>query len=385
LTVVFAATCETSRVSEHPVDSASPYYQHQRYWNSLPRVIEHINRRTSGDPSVDWKKDVRNRRGVPFERALVLNCGSGWVERELVEIGAVKSVIATDISESLVDFARSKANEQQLPIEYVVRDANAEPLPLDGVDLVINHAACHHLARLDRVLGSIADALPDDGWFVSFDYVGAHRNQYPAEQWEAAVFLNDELPAHLQSKMSYPHLKTMLASDPSEAIHSELFLEVHDRYFAPVENRPIGGWLAYLILTGNDGLFDHLGPEADHWVERVLAADQAAVHANPAHTLFSYVIGQPRRPSPSAEQRAAWAEEEAQREEMASRNGGTYYPNTVIARALHEADPNGVGQLRPEQLVQTLPGRLLAEHLLRRIQPIRRAKDLARAARSRLR
>jgi methylase of polypeptide subunit release factors len=31
------------------------------------------------------------------------------VERELVNIGAVKSVVATDISESLTDFARKKA------------------------------------------------------------------------------------------------------------------------------------------------------------------------------------------------------------------------------------------------------------------------------------
>jgi SAM-dependent methyltransferase len=373
------------RVSDHPVDSSSPYYQHQRYWNSLPRVIEQMNRRTSEDPAVDWMKDFRNRRGKPFERALVLNCGSGWVERELLQIGAVKSVIATDISESLVGFARSKAAEQGLPIEYVVRDANAEALPLEGVDLVVNHAACHHLARLDRVLGAIADALPDDGWFVSFDYVGAHRNQYPADQWEAAVYLNDELPEHLRSKMSYPHLQTMLASDPSEAIHSELFLEVHNRHFSPVVERQIGGWLAYLVLTGNDGLFDHLGPEADRWVERVLAVDEAEVDANPRHTLFSYLIGQPRRPAATTEQRAVWSEEETRREDLASGHGGTYYPRTVIARAVEAADPNGIGQLRPDQLVQTLPGKLLAEHLLKRLQPVRRARKLSRSVLARLR
>jgi SAM-dependent methyltransferase len=372
-------------VSDHPVDSASPYYQHQRYWNALPRVIEQMNRRTSGDPTIDWMKDFRNRRGKPFERALVLNCGSGWVERELVQIGAVKSVIATDISEDLVSFARSKAQERSLPIEYVVRDANAEALPLVGVDLVVNHAACHHLARLDRVLGSIADALPDDGWFVSFDYVGAHRNQYPVDQWEAAVNLNDELPQPFRSNMNYPHLQQMLASDPSEAIHSELFIEVHNRYFSPVVERPIGGWLAYLVLTANDGLFDHLGPEADRWVERVLAVDEAEVDANPHHTLFSYLIGQPRRPAATAEQRAAWSEEEARREELASGNGGIYYPRTLIARAVEAADPNGIGQLRSDQLVQTLPGKLLLEHLIRRVQPVRRARNLSRSVLGRLR
>lgn len=37
-----------------------------------------------------------------------------------------------------------------------------------------------------------------------------------------------------------------------------------------VVERPIGGWLAYLVLTGNDGLFDHLGPEAERARARLL-------------------------------------------------------------------------------------------------------------------
>jgi SAM-dependent methyltransferase len=363
-------------VSEHPVDSSSPYYQHERYWNSLAPVIEYMNRRSSGDPAVDWKKDMRNRRGRPFTRALVLNCGSGWVERELLEIGAVESVIATDISPDLINFARERAKADNLPIEYVVGDANAEPLPLTGVDLVINHAACHHLTYLDRILGSIADALPDDGWFVSFDYVGAHRNQYPAGQWEAALYLNDRLPEHLKSKMRYPHLPTMLATDPSEAVHSELFLATQDRYFTTVADRRIGGWLAYLLITENEALFDHLGPDTDAWVAEILVADEAAVTADPSQTLFAYTIGQPRRPGPSVDQRAVWASEENAREAAAVANGGRYYPPTAMGRYLEAADPVGLGHLRPEQVVHTIPGKMLAEHLIRRLQPVRRLRAL---------
>jgi SAM-dependent methyltransferase len=344
----------------------------------LAPVIEYMNRRSSGDPAIDWKKDFRNRRGQPFKRALVLNCGSGWVERELLQIGAVESVVATDISADLITFARAKATAENLPIEYVLGDANADALPLDGVDLVINHAACHHLTYLDRVLGSIADALPEDGWFVSFDYVGAHRNQYPAGQWEAALYLNDRLPEHLKSKMRYPHLPTMLADDPSEAVHAELFLSTQDRYFTSLVDRRVGGWLAYLLITENEALFENLGPDALASVAEILAADEAAVNADPSQTLFAYTIAQPRRPAPSAEQRAVWAQEEDAREVAAVANGGRYYPSTAMGRYLEAADPTGLGHLRPEQVVHTIPGKMLAEHLVRRLQPIRRLRSLTR-------
>jgi hypothetical protein len=199
------------------------------------------------------------------------------------------------------------------------------------------------------------------------------------------VYLNDRLPKHLRAKMNYPHLKSMLVSDPSEAVHSELFLGVHDRYFEPIVQRSIGGWLAYLVMTGNDALFDHLGPEADGWIEEVLRADEAAADTDPSQTLFSYVIGQPRRPGPSQQDRAEWAAVEDARELEAAENGGIYYPRTAVARALAASDPNGIAQLRPDQLVQTLPGKLLAEHLVKRLQPKRRAKDAWRTVSARFR
>ena len=55
----------------------------------------------------------------------------------------------------------------------------------------------------------------------------------------------DQLPAPLRTKMSYPHVPTMIATDPTEAIHSDLIVETLARYFDLVEVRPVGGAIAY--------------------------------------------------------------------------------------------------------------------------------------------
>jgi SAM-dependent methyltransferase len=363
-------------VSDPTPDNAAVYFRHQRYWNALPPVIRYMNQRSSGSADTDWIHDVAVQRGKPFERALFLNCGTGWVERAFIDAGVVRSAIGVDISPSMIETARGLAEGRAL--EYRIVDGNNDPLPMDGVDLVVNHAACHHLTHLDHVLGQIADSLPDDGWFVSFDYVGAHRNQYPADQWEAATYLNDELPAHLRSAMRYPHLPTMLVADASEAVHSELFLNIHRRYFDTLSERPIGGWLAYLVLTENEPLFDHLGPATEEWVDKIVAADSAAVDSDPTKTLFTYLIGQPRRPGPSVDERSAWAAEEANREMLAESNGGIYYPRTIVARYTEAAE------VRDREVAARpigLPNAstvAIAKHLLGRVPGTRALRTLIR-------
>jgi SAM-dependent methyltransferase len=364
-------------------DNAGVYFQHQRYWNALPQVIKYMNVNSSGDETIDWIRNVGIERGRPFERALFLNCGTGWVDRAFIEAGVARCGVGVDISPSMIDTAKGLADDANLPLSYLLADGNNDPLPLDGVDLVVNHAACHHLTHLDRVLGQIADALPDDGWFVSFDYVGAHRNQYPADQWEAAILLNDRLPVNLQSSMQYPHLPTMLAMDPSEAVHSELFLKTHDRYFSTVSDRPIGGWLAYLVLTDNQQLFDNLGDEANHWIDKVIAADRAVLDADPAKTLFAFRIAQPRRPSAGIEIRSEWRRTEDLREETASKSGGVYYPRTMPARYAEAAERSRLELLErtdPATAIAHSSTKALVRHLIGRIPGAHSLRQLVRTA-----
>ena len=315
------------------VNADSSVYYQTGYWNDLPPVQRYLNRRATGDPDLSWSEHLAGYHGGAFGKALVLNCGNGWVERELVKAGLVAEAVGVDFSADLLGRAREEADRLGLPLRYAELDTNSAQWPEGDFDLVVNYAAGHHIAYLDRVFRSIAEILPPDGTLVSWDYVGPHRNQYPAAQWEAAWELNRSLPDGFgHAEMIYPHLPTMLATDPTEAIHSELILPIMRRYFELDHLRALGGGLAYPVLTFNTRLFAQPRADSDPVVERVLAADGAYTDRDPARrTLFCYAVARPRKASlADVGQLAAWTAEEDERERHAAANGGRYQPDTLL-------------------------------------------------------
>lgn len=322
------------------VASDSSVYYHSGYWNDLALVQAYLNRRATGDPAVSWSEHLATSTGRTFRKALVLNCGNGWVERGLVAAGLVKEAVGVDYAEDLLVSAREEAARAGLPLRYQQLDTNTAEWPEDGFDLVVNHAAGHHVAYVDRVFRSIADLLPEDGLFVSYDYLGAHRNQYPTAQWEAAWQANEALPAAYRHQLVYPHLPTMLVSDPTEAIHAELIMPVLRRYFEVEHFRALGGGVAYPVLTFNQAVFSHSADEVGPMVEQVLAADEAWTDADPeGRTLFGYVIARPRKAALSdADQLTVWTAEEDDRERLATSAGGRYYPDTFLSALYEDLD-----------------------------------------------
>ena len=310
--------------------SSAPYYR-DRYWNELDAVNEHLQQRATGEPLTDWIGHLAAWHGRPFAKALVLNCGNGWVERALVDRGVVAEAVGVDIAPDLLAEAAAAAGAR--PLRYQQLDVNAAAFPETGYDLVVNHAAGHHISHIDRVFRALAALLGPDGVFVSWDYVGPHRNQYPGDMWEAAHAVNLELPDELRSPMHYPLLEEMLRGDPTEAIHSELVLDVMRRYFTIEHERALGGGIAYLVLTHNPAVLDRPQEETAPWVAQVLAHDAAFTDAAPERTLFAYVIARPR-PDLDLDLLDRWAEEERDREAKAAADGGRYYPPTAVADAI---------------------------------------------------
>ena len=351
------------------------YYERgERYWNALDPVVRYQNRRATDDPDVGWIGHVKALRGEPFAKALLLNCGNGWVERALIDHGVVREAVGVDISDELLAAARATAaadDRYRGRLHYERVDTNAGAFPGEGYDLVVNVAAGHHIAYLDRVVRRLCELLPDDGWLVTWDYVGPHRNQYPGAQWEAIWQLNQELPPALRHGLDYPDLATMLATDPTEAVHSELYLDVLRRYFTPVHERMLGGWLAYPLLTFNDGVFDHLDT-ATEWVELIVRRDEAEVTRDPARTLFAYVVSQPNKAALARPQDLArWRAEEEVRERAAVLADGRYYPPTSVAALVDRLR-------RAEQALAHAPTRAVARELARRVPGARTVWQLAR-------
>jgi SAM-dependent methyltransferase len=322
------------------VNENSEVYYSGTYWNNFVAVRRRINERISGDPTQQWYEHFAKSTKRTFERALILNCGNGWVERELVEHGLIAEGVGIDYSETLLDQARSEAGEAGLPLTYHQADINTGPLPAGSFDLVVNHAAAHHIAAIDRVFREVCRVLPSDGWFVSFDYVGPHRNQYRLDAWEEAWKLNRQLPASLRQELTYPPLPVMLVVDPTEAIHSELILGMFDRYFTASQFTPLGGAIAYPLLTHNDRMFNASDDvQRSKWIDQILIADDLYLAEHPESTLFAYFAGTPKKSVlERTKQLATWEAEEVERERLAKENGGEYYDRGPLAMALIELE-----------------------------------------------
>ena len=327
------------------VPAESHRYYTGQYWNDFEIVRQYLDARITGDPTLTWFEELA-RDGHHFGRALILNCGTGWVERELHRVGLVDEVIGIDISADLLALARQGAADAGLVATYVEMDTNKVPLPDGPFDLVLNHAAGHHISRIDHVFRQVSDRLSENGLFISWDYVGPHRNQYPAAIWEAAWSVNRELPTHLRQTMRYPHLDTMLSQDPTEAIHSELVLDTIARYFHISRLHRLGGGIGYLLLTHNDSVHNQPLDELEPHLHLIMQADAAFTEQHPHHTLFAYVVAGAAVEPPSDEDLARWKAEEDAREAAAARNGAEYGPRTWLAEVTYgdEAPRPTLGQ-----------------------------------------
>lgn len=325
-------------------EKGTEVYYHGTYWNDYEAVRRHINKMATGDSTVDWMTFLgRWHGGRPFAKALFLSCGNGWVERDMAQRGLITDAVGIDIDAALLEEARAQARKAGRPFRYYQLDANRDAdLPEGGFDLVVNHASLHHIAFIDRHVRKIAQALSASGGVLaSFDYIGPHRNQYRLADFQAARTLNNKLPTGVRHpSLAYPHLPTMLTTDPSEAIHSELILATVDRYFESVHRRPVGGALAYLLLTHNPALANVSATQLEPWLDFITKADEEHTRRVPESSLFAFSVDRPRAGAlADAVHLAEWARQEAAREAAAREAGGAYYPQTDASEMVYGKFP----------------------------------------------
>src|SRR5271165_5660564 len=129
------------------------------YWNSFEVILEHWNMSITGSATETWYEYVRDRFG-PFDRALFVNCGNGWVERALFQSGTIRSAVGFDINGELLSQAREEALQLGMPSHYVVADCNIfDATTLGKFDLIVNYAAMHRVVYLNRITQQIAEML----------------------------------------------------------------------------------------------------------------------------------------------------------------------------------------------------------------------------------
>jgi ubiquinone/menaquinone biosynthesis C-methylase UbiE len=302
------------------------YYSKTIYWNNFDLVNAIINTLITGRASQNWMQHTLSKYG-PFDKLYSINCGNGWVERALYNIGAASWIFGSDINAESLAEAAAEAARIGMPAQYGMVDANNPKLPDIEFDCVLNHAAMHHVAFIDQMFRTLCVHCKADGYLISFDYIGPHRNQYPWESWSIAMQLWHELPVEYRTVMTYPHQATMIALDPTEAVHAELIVSTMKRYFNLIEAKALGGAIAYPLLFENRGLFDAVrcGIGTD-WLQRILDVDTAYTEGQIDRSLFAFFVAQPNKSVLGDQaQLDAWSAEECAREAQAIANGGRYF------------------------------------------------------------
>lgn len=133
--------------------------------------------------------------------------------------------------------------------------------------------------------------------------------------------------------MAYPLRDLCVVVDPTEAVHSELIVEMLHGYFRVAEVVPVGGALAYPLLTHNAQLFaTNVDPDQrELWGQFVLDRDAEFLASNPDSTLFAYFAAQPEKEMLSNPATLiAWEKEEELREERAVENGQQYCDRSLL-------------------------------------------------------
>ena len=162
----------------------------------------------------------------------------------MVAAGVVGEAVGIDYSERVA--RRVPAGEATprcgLPLAYHQMNANPLPLPPGPFDLVVNYAAAHHLAMIDRVFRADLHAAPR-GRVLPLVRLRRPPSQPVLDGGLGAGVgtQTDELPAHLRQSMGYPNVSIMLhgrphRSDPlasSSSRHSTVSTSTWRRFVTP--------------------------------------------------------------------------------------------------------------------------------------------------------
>jgi SAM-dependent methyltransferase len=271
-------------------------------------VQRRINTRISGEPNVDPYLYVIRRYftgGLPVARALTLGCGTGELERGLVQYGFCRHHDAFDIAAESIRKARDTAREAGLThMHYETRDVNRITLE-DGVyDCVFGVHSVHHLEALEHVFSEVRKALKPGGYFILNEFVGPTQFQWTDRQLQVINGVLRALPPQLRvrcdstrtvkSEVERPTIAEMKRIDPSEAIRSAEILPLLPRYFEVVEVKGYGGTVLQMLLYEIAGNFQNADPATSAILKAICDLEDGLVTLGDLPHDFALIVARKR-------------------------------------------------------------------------------------------
>jgi SAM-dependent methyltransferase len=258
-------------------------------WWAVPAVIKRWNLLMTGDADTSFPAYVAREHLAPRQdlNGLSLGCGTGGNEVLWALTGAFARLEGIDVSPERISFATATAAERGLDdvLRFSVTDVNELVGSGKRYDVVLGLQSLHHFSALDATLPRIAELIEPDGHLIVDEFVGPTRFQWTDAQLDAANDLLARLPeerrrlsdGRVKQRVVRPSRLGMILDDPSEAVDSAALLPGIRRVFDVVEERPYGGTMLHIALSGISHNFLKDDPETLELLDRCFAAEDEAL------------------------------------------------------------------------------------------------------------
>jgi ubiquinone/menaquinone biosynthesis C-methylase UbiE len=122
-----------------------------------------------------------------FDRALEIGAGTGYFSLNLVRAGVIGELVATDISQGMLDELSATARRLGLEVETACTESERLPFADASFDLVFGHAVLHHLPDLDASFREFRRVLRPGGRIAFCGEPSHHGDRLAALPKRAAL------------------------------------------------------------------------------------------------------------------------------------------------------------------------------------------------------
>jgi ubiquinone/menaquinone biosynthesis C-methylase UbiE len=176
-------------------------------------------------------KALGGQKGRSFGDALEIGSGTGYFSLNLVQLGVIERLTATDISPGML--SRLAATAEGLGVDGVTTvETEAEVLPFEdeSFDLVLGHAVLHHIPDLDKAFAEFRRVLRPGGMIAFAGEPSRYGDRLAAAPKRAGLAL-----APLWRRAIGARNRDVPESEQSEGHSFEGEVDVHA--FAPADLR----------------------------------------------------------------------------------------------------------------------------------------------------
>jgi ubiquinone/menaquinone biosynthesis C-methylase UbiE len=170
--------------------------------------------------------------GQSFGDALEIGSGTGYFSLNLLQLGAIKSLTATDISPGMLARLATTADYLGLDVETVATEAEELPLDDESFDLVFGHAVLHHIPDLEKAFSEFRRVLRPGGVIAFAGEPSRYGDRLAAVPKRAGTII-----APAWRRLFGAKLRTVPEAEQSEGHALEGEVDVHA--FAPADLRRI--------------------------------------------------------------------------------------------------------------------------------------------------